>query len=136
MKRLVALMLAVAVCLSVVGVAMADDGYPGKCFHDYDDKEETIIGYETFSSTEHYEVYSIRYRCTKCGSITLSQTKKLWSHMSKDNKTYNYHLDGYHYFYQLCACGTRINQTSAPCPGGNNHIGIMLGLPPVVLEAK
>ncbi len=134
MKRLVALMLAVAVCLSVVGVAMADGGQPGrhKCLYD----ETVTTRYEQYSTTQHIVIEDHACICKECGDDWYFEDWDFENHSSKDNKTYNYHLGNYHYFYQLCVCGESINQTSAPCPGGDNHIGIILGFPPVVLEAK
>ncbi len=135
MKRLVALMLAVAVCLSVVGVAMAEDGQPGKCMHSHTEIGRRIIRYEPCTSTKHAVISSIQLECTLCGDISYLQSEDYDDHCNQDDTWYNYHLGDYHYFYQLCVCGTRVNQSRARCPGGDKHIGFM-GLPPVVLEVK
>ncbi len=135
MKRLVALMLAVAVCLSVVGVAMADDGLLRGCEHSYV-ISETPTGYKSNNDTHHYRVMSVHKRCTKCGKVIDSVELRPEQHTSKDGKTYDYHSGMYHVFYQKCACGDSFNFTHAPCPGGDHHIGIVLSLPPVALEVK
>ncbi len=134
MKRLVALILAVAVCLSVVSVAMADDGQEYECMHGYNITETTR--YRIESDFQHVKITTTKNECMYCDDIWYYEEEKVENHSSKDNKTYNYHLVDKHFFYQLCVCGKKLNETSAPCPGGDNHIGIILGLPPVVLETK
>ncbi len=139
MKRLVALMLAVAVCLSVVGVAMAEDGQPGVCNHAF--TETKNVKYDQITNSHHRETWSHeKFECPKCGATKPGFKPylevKTVTHSSRDGKTYNYHLGDYHYFYQVCRCNLRINQTKALCPGGDSHIGIVLSLPPVVLEVK
>ncbi len=136
MKRLVALMLAVAVCLSVVGVAMADDGQPGKCMHSRTEIGRSIIRYKPCTSTQHAVIWSIKLECRLCGDISYLQSEEYEGHYVQNDTWYNYHLGDYHYFYQVCRCNLRINQTKALCPGGDSHIGIVLSLPPVVLEVK
>lgn len=120
MKKLVALLCMLVLCLSVFNVASACGKYP-------DDYVASPTGnnmYRSISGTQHQMAVEFADVCTICGRLhgyRYVYTGDKFQHRSGGER-YNYHSGNSHYFYSQCTiCHGQYNVKSGLCPG-NPHI--------------
>ncbi len=118
MKKLVTLLCALVLCLSVFNVASACGKYPDNYIASPTGDER----YRSINATQHQMAVEFAEICSKCGQFrgyTYVYTGDPFRHRSGGER-YNYHSGGRHYFYSSCTvCYGQYNKKSGLCPGSD-----------------
>lgn len=114
MKKLVALLCMLVLCLSVFNVASACGKYPD----DYITSRTGNDRYRNMGSDGHQWAIEFAEVCTKCGGLhgyVYMYTGNILPHQLKKQ---NYHSGQYHYFYSSCTvCYAQYDRKRGLCPG-------------------
>ncbi len=117
MKKLVTLLCALVLCLSVFNVASACGKYPDD-YNAFATGNDIVrnVGNGHQKAIEFAEVCSI---CGKVGGYTYEYVGGIYSHWSNGQR-HNYHSGRQHYFYSVCTvCYAQYNTKSGLCPGSD-----------------